>query len=400
MSINIVKISVLLQVLLLASTTAMATKRPLDNEQDPNTAPSARLKASNDEGHVAAKLDREVGLLEALPIAREVAHAELNAYGKPYGTFHLAAAPRDVIWQNIALPYLTLEDLRSFALSCKGATNLVPQRIQRLQAIENILRNKINSLGLTEDHFTPSEISLAIRFKMKLIAIDFNAMADRDIKAAAWSKIFPQLDHAIVVAGNSSLHGKSLSSFYCFRAPTLTRLAAVTHISLKKHGLKSVPNCLTQIANLISLDLSNNHLTELPEAIGQLSKLEELDLGGNQLTELPESLGKLRNMKKLSAANNLLKSVPESMDNLTQMLHLSLQGNQITMLPESLGNLKKIWWIELENNQIQALPKSFRQLYELKILQLDGNPIPILDSCFRRLDLNLYGFTGEFAEAE
>ena len=123
--------------------------------------------------------------------------------------------------------------------------------------------------------------------------------------------------------------------------------------TLKKRGLRTVPESLRNIPSLTILDLSCNELTALPDWLGDLNTLVHLDLHANLLTTLPESIG-----------------------NLTSLTTLELTGNQLTALPESIGNLTGLTELNLLYQRLTTLPRSLAdRLSDGLYLELDGNPL-------------------------
>ncbi len=184
----------------------------------------------------------------------------------------------------------------------------------------------------------------------------------------------------------------------------VTRLTALTALTIENTHLKSVPENLCRLTTLRVLNLFNNMLKELPKTFGRLRLLEELDLSGNyfgevpsclrhftalrilkmsetgvefippflcrmatltnldfklcELISLPPRLDKLINLVKLDVGFNCLTHVPSSLGQLTKLVFLGFMANEIKELPDFIGDLPDLVWLSVEDNELTELPAS------------------------------------------
>lgn len=73
----------------------------------------------------------------------------------------------------------------------------------------------------------------------------------------------------------------------------------LTHISLHRNKIRTLPPEICQLAQLQSLVADHNLLSSLPIHLHKLSRLVELVVNDNQLESLPDGVGLLSNLEVL-----------------------------------------------------------------------------------------------------
>ena len=137
-------------------------------------------------------------------------------------------------------------------------------------------------------------------------------------------------------------------------------LSALTHLSLQRNGLTSIPEGIFDegLTKLEILTLTENELTSLPANIFDgLSALKTLSISNNELTELQAGIfEELTSLRALFIAFNELTELPDGIfvgvgsgvpDNFTPLGQLSLLGNPGTV-DTPVGNIRYRFLISLE----------------------------------------------------
>ncbi|WP_405062308.1 CHAT domain-containing protein [Kribbella sp. NBC_01505] len=166
------------------------------------------------------------------------------------------------------------------------------------------------------------------------------------------------------------------------------------HLSLRRLGLRTLPDQLPEIAFLTSLDLSGNRLGRLPAWFQAAARLQRLLVAGNRLTALPDEIGQMTALEVLDASDNRLQSIPATIRNCHDLRRIDVSGNSLrdcgplAQIPALLildaGNNRlsafsgpigppTLATLDLSRNGLVALPAGFEQLTALRRLDLSGN---------------------------
>ncbi|GAA1595599.1 hypothetical protein GCM10009804_60230 [Kribbella hippodromi] len=167
------------------------------------------------------------------------------------------------------------------------------------------------------------------------------------------------------------------------------------HLSLRRMGLRSLPDRVPSLELLTSLDLSDNRLTELPPAwLSDATRLQRLVLAGNRLTELPETIGQAAALRLLDVSDNRLSEIPAAIARCHELRRIDVSSNglrDLTPLAEVPGLLildaadnrlaeltgapgpPTLTALDLSGNELETLPAAFAQLPALRRLDLSGN---------------------------
>ncbi|GAA2797590.1 leucine-rich repeat domain-containing protein [Kribbella solani] len=167
------------------------------------------------------------------------------------------------------------------------------------------------------------------------------------------------------------------------------------HLSLRRMGLRSLPDRVPSLELLTSLDLSDNQLTELPPAwLADAPRLQRLVLAGNRLTELPATIGQATALRLLDVSDNRLEAIPAEIAHCHELRRIDVSSNglrDLTPLAEVPGLLildaadnrlseltaapgpPTLTALDLSGNELATLPAAFARLPALHRLDLSGN---------------------------
>ena len=131
---------------------------------------------------------------------------------------------------------------------------------------------------------------------------------------------------------------------------------------------------LTQLRSLTHLTLARNRLTTLPPSIAQLAALQQLDVSGNALLTALPSLDALPALQLLDASNCALHEVPSMPASITE---LRLHYNPITALPAQLGTCRDLAVLLASKCRIpqDGVPSALLRSPSLHTLILSDNPV-------------------------
>jgi len=87
----------------------------------------------------------------------------------------------------------------------------------------------------------------------------------------------------------------------------------ITHISLKKMNLKSIPNVIYKMENLHSLKLISNKIKFIGDDIVNLKRLHLISLNNNNISKINPLISKLENINYLIFDNNPIRSIPKEL---------------------------------------------------------------------------------------
>lgn len=130
-----------------------------------------------------------------------------------------------------------------------------------------------------------------------------NEIKDKKSPAATMTKSIPVNSSKLDFGLSGKYSTETLRDFMLASSKTLT------HLSLSRCQLTSVPEEVANLDQLVLLNLSHNQIKDLPEFLGKLKLIETLDLRRNLVEVLPLSLAKCRKLRKLALSNNQLCGV-------------------------------------------------------------------------------------------
>ena len=163
-------------------------------------------------------------------------------------------------------------------------------------------------------------------------------------------------------------------------------------LSLRKFGLRALPDLEEPPVGVRDLDLSGNRLVELPPWIWRLENLEHLDLSDNRLKRLAAGIGELAELHQLDISENAITALPEALSRCVGLRMLNVYGNRLERLSpvdrlvglrllDAAGNRLKeldclppnVISLDLSENQLDTLPTIIADLASLRRLDLSGN---------------------------
>lgn len=164
------------------------------------------------------------------------------------------------------------------------------------------------------------------------------------------------------------------------------------HLSLRRLGLRVLPDALQSAPNLRSLDISGNRLAELPAWLWELAHLEQLAAAANRLRRLDRAVSRLSRLRELDVSDNRLSELPPELAGCQELRRLDVSGNALQDI-SVLGQMPALVVLDAADNRIGALtlPPSPATLQSL---DLSGNRLESLPDTFaafrvlRRLDLS------------
>ncbi|EFA86681.1 leucine-rich repeat-containing protein [Heterostelium album PN500] len=159
----------------------------------------------------------------------------------------------------------------------------------------------------------------------------------------------------------------------------------VEEITFSTNFFSMVPPYLELIKTLTSLNFSRNKLNRFPiEVFSHLPNLSHITLDKNSISSLPDDIDKCKNLQYISMKHNTVDSLPASFCNLTKLKSIDFTHNKIRSLPNDFGkltNLKSIW---LSCNYIQHLP-SMISMVNLTMVDLSSNRLQSISKDFAYL---------------
>lgn len=156
---------------------------------------------------------------------------------------------------------------------------------------------------------------------------------------------------------------------------SITRLTALTSLSIAGSSLKTLPDQLPPTLRQLSLS-GCEELTALPDTITQLTALQQLQVVDcGSFWVLPCSLGQLTGLSELSVTcSRELSSLPAGIGLLSRLRALNLQEcERLASLPSSMSQLSGWTRLQLTGcTELKTLPPSVALLTSLHHLELDS----------------------------
>ncbi len=162
------------------------------------------------------------------------------------------------------------------------------------------------------------------------------------------------------------------------------------HLSLRRLGLRALPDELRAVTSLRRLDISGNRLTELPAWLWELPHLEQLIVAANRLRRLDGAVSRLPALRELNVSGNRLRELPPELAACQELRGLDVSGNAIEDI-SVLARLPALVVLDAGGNRIAAVPLPPSPA-TLQSLDLSGNRLETLPETFagfralRRLD--------------